>query len=180
MLAAILGAFWYYKIPLPKELSYTWLYLILLAAVVIIKRQLLKLRRFRILHFSIKKIDKMTGKDFEHYLKVRFERLGFQVTLTKDSGDYGADLILKDRHSIIAVQAKRYHSYVGIKAVQEVIGSMAYYGASKCLVVTNSYYTKNARQLALANDVVLWDRDILIQMISNENMAGSLAELRDY
>lgn len=180
ILALLLAASYYFNHPLPKEISIAWVYLILLSAVVIIKRQLLKLRRFRILHFSIKKIDKMAGKDFEKYLKVRFERLGFHVTLTKDSGDYGADLILKDRHSNIVVQAKRYHSYVGIKAVQEVIGSMAYYKASKGLVVTNSYYTRNARELAFANDVILWDRDVLIHMIANENMSGYLAELREY
>lgn len=178
LIFGLLALFCYLDWPIPEEAVTVCIYLVLVILLVFIKRQLLKLRRFFVLHFTLKRIDKMAGKDFEKYLESRFEKLGFQVSLTKDSGDYGADLILEKRNLTVAVQAKRHHGYVGIKAVQEVIGSMAYYHAAKGMVVTNSYYTNSARQLALANNVILWDRDILLRMAADENMSPYLSQLK--
>lgn len=151
--------------------------MLLLVLILLLKRQLRRLKRYRIRHFSIRRIDRMSGEEFEIYMKVRFEALGFRVSSTKTSNDYGADLILEKKKQIIAVQCKRYQSNIGVRAIQEVIGSMAYYGASRGLVVTNSYYTSNAKQLAYANDVILWDRDVLFQVMGDENVSGYLAEL---
>ncbi len=137
-------------------------------------------RRFtlwRILHFSIRRIDKMTGQEFEVFLKAHFERMGFYAKTTKASNDYGADLILRKKNLTICVQAKRYRSNIGVKAVQEVIGSMAYYKADKGMVVTNSYFTKNAQNLALANNIILWDRDVLVHLLSGGNMGGYIYKL---
>lgn len=132
---------------------------------------------WKTLHFSIHRIDRMTGQEFENFLKIQFEHLGFIAETTKSSNDYGADLILQKKNVTIAVQAKRYRSHIGVKAVQEVIGSMAYYEAGKGLVVTNSSFTKNAEILALANNVILWDRDVLIRLLSGEPMTGYVNEL---
>lgn len=137
-------------------------------------------RRFtlwRILHFSIRRVDKMTGQEFENFLKVRFERMGFSVKTTKASNDYGADLILRRKKLTIAVQAKRYQANIGVKAVQEVIGSMAYYGANKGLVVTNSSFTKNAKALAEVNNIALWDREVLIRILSGQPITKQLNKL---
>lgn len=134
---------------------------------------------WRILHFSIRRVDEMSGIEFENFLKLRFERLGFSAETTKTSNDYGADLILQKKNLKIAVQAKRYRGTIGVKAVQEVIGSMAYYKAEKGLVVTNSVFTKNAENLASANDVILWDRDVLVRLLSGEPMTGYINELTE-
>lgn len=110
-------------------------------------------------------IDNLSGGEFEKYLATLFVVLGYKVELTKNSGDYGADLILTKDNNITVVQAKRYDNTVGISAIQEVIGSKKYYKASKCMVITNNYFTSNAKELALYNNVELWDRDILIKAI---------------
>lgn len=136
-----------------------------------------KLILWKVLHFSIHRIDKMTGQEFEEFLKIHFEHLGFRAESTKISNDYGADLILHRKNLTIAVQAKRYQSNIGVKAVQEVIGSMAYYEAQKGLVVTNSHFTRNAETLALANNVILWDRDVLIRLLAGEPMTGYINEI---
>lgn len=149
----------------------------LLFLLLILKKLRIQWRRYRILHFSIHKIDAMTGTEFEDYLSLQFSTLGFQVATTKVSGDYGADLILQKKNFSIAVQAKRYQGKIGVKAIQEVIGSMAYYSADKGLVVTNSTYTKNAENLAQVNGIILWDRDVLVRLIAGENMNGYLTEL---
>lgn len=107
----------------------------------------------------------MSGEEFERFLGELFKRRGFKVSYTATSGDYGADLILKDGQDVIAVQAKRYSSSVGVKAVQEIIGAIKMYDATEAWVVTNSYFTKQAIKLANINDVYLVDRKELIDMI---------------
>ena len=114
---------------------------------------------------GIREIDEMTGEEFEEFLGHLFDKRGYDVSYTKASGDYGADLILEDRDDIIAVQAKRYSGNVGVKAVQEIIGALKMYEATQGWVVTNSYFTRQAEKLAELNDVYLIDRDELIDMI---------------
>jgi len=114
---------------------------------------------------GIREIDEMTGEEFEEYLGHLFHKRGYEVSYTKASGDYGADLILEDRDDIIAVQAKRYSGTVGVKAVQEIIGALKMYEATQGWVVTNSYFTRQAEKLAESNEVYLIDRDELIDMI---------------
>ncbi len=113
---------------------------------------------FYYLHMKMKKIDRLSGSAFEKYLEVQFRYLGYHVRRTSQSHDYGADLILKKHRKKIVVQAKRYAKNVGIAAVQEAVGSIAYYGADEAMVVTNSGFTKNAKILARQNAVTLWDR----------------------
>ena len=112
-----------------------------------------------------KNVIEMTGEEFEQFLGELFKKRGFKITYTSISGDYGADLILRDGDEKIAVQAKRYSGNVGVKAVQEVIGAVKMYDADEAWVVTNSYFTKQAIKLAEINDVYLIDRDELIDII---------------
>ncbi|WP_271716047.1 restriction endonuclease [Anaeromicropila herbilytica] len=127
------------------------------------------LKRKRYLDSGISDIDKMQGIEFEEFLKVHFERLGYHVKTTKTTNDYGADLILKKERNIIVVQAKRYKSRIGINAIQEVIGAIRYYKGMKGMVITNSYFTKNAINLAKANQIELWDRNKLIEVMLKNN-----------
>ena len=106
----------------------------------------------------MKKVDKLSGRAFEKYLRIQFRHLGYRVKLTESSHDYGADLVVKKRGEKIVVQAKRYEKNVGIAAVQEAVGSIAYYDADRAMVVTNSGFTQSARNLARQNDVELWGR----------------------
>ncbi|WP_339225445.1 restriction endonuclease [Paenibacillus sp. FSL H8-0332] len=85
--------------------------------------------------------------------------------VTKAAGDYGADLVLSKDGKRIVVQAKRYSKNVGLKAVQEVRGTVSHYGASAAWVVTNRDYTEQAYKLAKSNNVRLIGREELIEML---------------
>ena len=116
------------------------------------------IKRRRYLNSPLAAVDAMSGKDFEKYLKVHFQRLGYKVKLTADTGDFGADLVcVKDNETTI-VQAKRYKKQVGIEAIQQIAAAKAYYKADKLMVVTNSFFTSAAKELARSNNVELWDR----------------------
>ncbi|MDO5292384.1 MAG: restriction endonuclease [bacterium] len=125
-------------------------------------------KKQRLFHSSFKKIDQMDGVKFEEYLMLHFKKKGYRVQLTPVSGDFGADLILKRRRKKYVVQAKRYSGSVGIKAVQEIIGAKEYYGIENGMVITNSYYTKAAKELAEASGITLWDRKELAEQFNIE------------
>ncbi|OZM56443.1 hypothetical protein CIB95_11755 [Lottiidibacillus patelloidae] len=121
---------------------------------------------------GINEIDRMDGIAFEQYLSHLFKRKGYKVRITSSQGDFGADLLLEKEDERICVQAKRYSKQVGIKAVQEVIGSLAHYSADIGWVVTNSTYTRPAIQLAKANGIKLVGRNELIRLIIETNHIG--------
>lgn len=115
----------------------------------------------------IRRVDRMTGEEFERFLYLKFKgmRKYKKVRHVGQSGDYGADLILytKDGRKII-VQAKRYHGYVGIAAVQQTIGAVKYYDADEGWVVTNSTYSDAAKNMAAASNIKLYDRSFIYQL----------------
>lgn len=113
---------------------------------------------------GIEEVDQMTGRQFEEYLGALFSSKGYNIKYTPASGDYGADVILTKGQDVIVVQAKRYKSRVGVKAVQEVIPAIKMYKATEAWVITNSTYTKQALTLARHNQVRMIDREDLIRI----------------
>ncbi|RXA20609.1 restriction endonuclease [Methanosarcina sp. MSH10X1] len=110
----------------------------------------------------------MNGYKFEEFMKHVYEQLGYSVYHTPKSGDQGADLILTSKEKTrIAVQVKRYSGKVSNSAVQEVVAAKGFYKCTEGIVVTNSYFTNSARQLAEANFIDLVDRNGLEKLINN-------------
>ncbi len=91
-----------------------------------------------------------------------FRQLNHSVTMTKGSGDCGADLIVDNT---ISVQCKLYSGMVGIHALYEVYGSMAKYKTKNAWVITNSHFTKQAKDYAQEAHIRLIDREQLISLI---------------
>lgn len=118
----------------------------------------------RLKESGVADIDQMTGNQFEEYVGTLFASQGYSVKHTPVSGDYGADVVLKKGQDVIVVQAKRYKSRVGVKAVQEVIPAIKMYKATDAWVITNSTYTKQALTLAKHNQVRMIDREELIRL----------------
>jgi len=118
---------------------------------------------------GIAEVDKMSGREFEHYLGQLFKAHGYSVDVTKSAGDFGADLVIAKEGRRIIVQAKRYSKNVGIKAVQEAFGAIMHYKATEAWVVSNSGYTAAAITLAKSNNVRLIDRNQLIELALKMN-----------
>jgi hypothetical protein len=108
---------------------------------------------------SIVDLDLMDGAEFESFLSLLFGRMGFAVRLTQLSCDQGADLVVEKNGIVTVVQAKRYVTPVGNKAVQEVVASLRHYSADRAMVVTTSEFTSSAKVLAHSNGVQLVDRE---------------------
>ena len=115
---------------------------------------------------DIGSIDSLSGVEFEELIFHVFRNIGFKVSRTSKSHDYGADLILEINRIKIVLQCKMYYGHnVGISAVQEVYSSLKYYGASLGVVITNSYFTRSAINLSETTNVLLWDRENLIKLL---------------
>jgi restriction system protein len=124
------------------------------------------LRHRRLSLSGIDDIDEFGGETFEQKLQILFGKLGYNVERTRFRGDYGGDLVMRKDGVRTVVQAKRYTKSVGLRAVQEALGAKAYYECSEAMVVTNSYYTRQAVALARKTNVALWDRDMLIKQLN--------------
>ncbi|PYI56634.1 restriction endonuclease [Paenibacillus flagellatus] len=124
------------------------------------------IKRQKMKKANIEAIDKMEGFEFEEYLTYIFQLKGYKSERTKASGDFGADIVLQKDGIKTVVQTKRYKNKVDLSAVQEIVTSMRMYQANFAMVVTNSYFTKPAIELAKANNVELWDRDRLINELA--------------
>ena len=101
----------------------------------------------------------MTGEEYEVFVGKCLQAKGYRVSLTKTTGDFGADLIAVAQDGTrISIQCKKYRSPVGISAVQQVYSSMTHYNCTKSAVITNSTFTTAARRSARENNVMLFER----------------------
>ena len=97
-------------------------------------------------------------------------KLGYSnVEKTKASGDYGIDILAEKDNVSYAIQCKLYSSKLGNDCVQEACAGKKYYKKDLAVVITNSTFTQGAIELAKETNVVLWDRQILDNMLKKIN-----------
>jgi HJR/Mrr/RecB family endonuclease len=102
--------------------------------------------------------NEMTGREFELFVRGRLADLGYpHIETTSESGDMGADLIVRQKGRVIVIQCKRYSGTVGLQAVQEVLGAKHFYRADEAWVITDSVFTESARKLAESAQVWLME-----------------------
>ncbi|WP_038903846.1 restriction endonuclease [Dickeya zeae] len=129
----------------------------------------------RLEHFNTNKfvtmyhVDAMDGFQFEDFLVGMFRTMGYDVKETKRSQDQGADLFVTRFGKNMVIQAKNYSGSVGNSAVQQVLSAKTFYGCDEAMVVTNSYFTKSAKELADSAVVRLIDRDELQKYLDDYN-----------
>ncbi|MHB1581661.1 MAG: restriction endonuclease [Acidithiobacillus sp.] len=109
----------------------------------------------------------LNPEQYEHFCAVLIENHGWRVSMTKKSGDYGADIIAINGNQRMVVQCKQWSKSVGIKAVQEAHSAGTYYHATIAAVVTTTGYTPAARNLAESTGVRLLSHDDLARGIFN-------------
>ncbi len=163
-LLILLFAAWSYI----KEFWYIFLIIAVAVIAVVILIKVKKKKRKKV--FAIDEIDAMDGIDFEDYTAGLLRRMGYRnVRVTQASGDFGVDVTAQLNDELWVFQCKRYTGNLGVKSVQEVFAGAAKYRADKAVVITNSYFTEAAKELADDTNVMLWDRDYLCRTIKTLN-----------
>ncbi len=116
--------------------------------------------------WTMQDLDDISGNDFEALTCDILASNGFDIAeSTQASVDFGVDVLARKDGVSYAIQCKRYTSPVGIDAVQQIYAGRAYYECHVAVVLTNQYFTSNAKKLADKLGVVLWDRDMLEEML---------------
>jgi len=101
----------------------------------------------------------MNGRNYEKAVARYLRNHGYhRVQVTKGSGDFGVDVLARRLGHRYAVQCKYYSRPVGVSAVQQVVAGMAYYDCDRGIVVTNTTFTRQAKELAEMNGVDLISR----------------------
>lgn len=95
------------------------------------------------------------GLDFEHWVGQALEANGWHVEVTQGSNDQGLDVIAKKNGLSVGLQCKRYSGSVGNQAVQEAFAGTRHMTLDYAAVLTNSKYTKSAKELATSIGVLL-------------------------
>lgn len=97
-----------------------------------------------------KRIYSLTPRNFEELVGELLEKEGFNVTITKQTRDGGKDLFIAQNHRLgdflFYVECKKYSmsNPVGVNVVRELYGTVAADRATAGLIVTSSYFTKDA------------------------------------
>lgn len=114
--------------------------------------------------------ENMSGEKFEDYVKEILKKNGYKkVRLTKQSGDYGVDILAEYKGVSYAFQCKLYAKPVGVAAIQQAYAGCEHYGCDEAVVVTNSTFTRQAVNLSMSSGVILWDGDKLRQLRKRAN-----------
>jgi HJR/Mrr/RecB family endonuclease len=115
------------------------------------------------------KIDKLSLEELKSLLMDKFLAMGFKAESTPKTGDFGADLIIKNNEGTrIIVQCKRFNSKVNLKAVQEIVGAMGHYFGDMGVVITNNSFLNSAVKLAESHDIELWDGYKLVSFLAGD------------
>lgn len=100
------------------------------------------------------KLYELSPRKFEELIGSIMEDLGFSVELTKATRDGGRDIIAKIKNSVTDflayIECKRYspENKIGVGIIREVTGVHYLNKPSKSIIVTTSFFTRDAVELA--------------------------------
>lgn len=110
------------------------------------------------------------GLEFENFIAMLLSEIGYaDVQVTKSSGDQGIDVLATLNNTVYAIQTKLYSDKVNNSAIQQAVAGKNHYNAHVAVVATNSSFTPSAIELALSNNVLLWDGLEVERMIARAN-----------
>lgn len=102
----------------------------------------------------------MDGHQYEYKCAEMLKRKGFsKVSVTKGSGDQGIDVLAYSGGKKYGIQCKYYSSPVGNFAVQEALAGAKFYDCNVAVVMSNTTFTKSAKELAQKTNVLLWENN---------------------
>lgn len=113
----------------------------------------------------VRRLDEMSGGEFERLLAYYFRHQGYVVDTTPASSDRGADLIITVDERRICVRLKRQDEPVGNGAIREVLGGRAFYGAYEAWLIVSGTFANGIRYDAKVAGVRLVDGDELAKWL---------------
>jgi restriction system protein len=123
----------------------------------------LRRQRQKLQALSMVDVHVMDGLEFEKYVATLLRDRGFTDVALTEKYDYGVDIIAVKDGIRWGVQTKRHKDMVGVDAIRQVVTALNHYKCQRAMVVTNSFFSRFAKNTAESNDCVLIDRDMLAE-----------------
>jgi len=129
-------------------------------------------------------IDTMDGYEFEYFVGNLLRKMGFEVEQTALSGDGGVDIIAHSHELIFKgkylVQCKRYTGTIGEPTIRDLYGVVLSQNANKGILITNSFFTQQAKHFAEGKNIELLDGNelntLILKYFGEENSLASINE----
>lgn len=122
---------------------------------------------------DLSRLDSLEGIAFEHVVADLLTSRGYKTEVTQASNDYGIDVIALKDNVRFGVQVKRYTGSVSRSAISDAVAGSRHWQCHASMVVTNSYFTNGAKQLAESTGCVLIDRAVLAQWLAEKNLTSA-------
>lgn len=118
-------------------------------------------------------ISALKWREFEEVIGEAYKRQGYQVEQRGgNEPDGGIDLILRKKGEMVLVQCKHWEAeQVGVKIVRELYGVVAAEGATKGIIVTTGYFTRDAEIFAHGKPLLLIRGNELSRLIEEGQKA---------
>lgn len=113
-------------------------------------------------------LDTMDGIAFEYFVADLLTSRGYKTQVTQASNDYGIDVIAIKDNVRFGVQVKRYTNGVSRTAVSDAVAGARHWQCHASMVVTNSYFTPGAKEVANSTGCVLVDRATLTHWLAEK------------
>ena len=108
---------------------------------------------------TIDDVDLMTESEFKELSINLFRKMGFH--LDQINNEVGGDMIVNTEKGMIIIQLHRYTSTVKYNSFLSLLSLIKKHRGTKGIIVSNGYYHDVITDLALAHNIILWDRNIL-------------------
>lgn len=103
--------------------------------------------------------------EFEGWVAMLFQLMGYTVRNTQEVGDHGIDLQVSSPHVRYGlVQCKRYRGTVGEPVVRDLYGTLIHEGGDYAWLVTTGGISRQAREWVNAKPMELWDGQRLVEL----------------
>jgi hypothetical protein len=122
------------------------------------------------------KLDNMSGHEFESFVEELIKRMGFSVDERKLTADGGVDILAHSHEPLFEgkyiIQCKRYNQKVPEAPVRDLYGVVHSRNANKGILITNSDFTRAARDFAEGKQIELIDGAKLKGLLSRYDLFG--------
>jgi hypothetical protein len=117
----------------------------------------------------MKNVIDMKWDEFENLLVKLYKNMGYKVSKTKHTGDFGADLIAIKGSDSICIEAKHYNRKIVKEVVKNVFCAKHVYKTDRAIIVTINDFTKPAYEWGeiLGVELINYSR---LEKILTENM----------
>lgn len=114
----------------------------------------------------------LSGRNFEIELANLFKSKGFKVNITKQGGDGGIDLIIKNSKSdyTIGIQCKAHRKKIPPYVARDLLGTIKSFKYEKGFLITLEGGTTGTIDFCKRNNILIWDVNDIIGFRLNEKL----------